>query len=96
MTTSLHTLARRAGTALATGAVALAAQAHPGHGEHDTLGLLATLVHPLQPAQALWALLVSAAVAATVSEVWPRSRRLLGWLLLSAAGAGGLALLARG
>ncbi|HOB94951.1 MAG TPA: hypothetical protein PK306_15650 [Aquabacterium sp.] len=79
---------------LGTALLATAAQAHDGHGDHDALGVLATLAHPLTVQQALTALLL----ACVAGRVLLGGRRgALGYSLVAgaAAAATGLALLAR-
>jgi hypothetical protein len=79
---------------LATTLLAGTAMAHDGHGDHDALGVLATLAHPLTVQQALTVLLL----ACVMARVLLGSRRgALGYGLVAgaAAAATGLALLAR-
>jgi hypothetical protein len=98
-----HTLAERTAvtaTAIATAALAAsgAAQAHPGHGDHDALGLLATLAHPLTLQQLPAVALAGAAVVvagALLARAWPATRRPLALLLVAGATTAGLAVLAR-
>ena len=95
--TTPRALLRRAAATLAGLGLATAASAHPGHGDHDSLGLLATLIHPLEMHHLLWALLVAAVVGrAMVTEARSaRSPLALGLLATAALAAGGLALLGR-
>ncbi len=71
-----------------------AARAHDGHGDHDALGVLATLAHPLTVQQALTALLL-ACVAARVLLGSRRGALGYGLIAGAAAAATGWALLAR-
>jgi len=97
-TTLARRLATRASAAAALAACSLA-QAHPGHGEHDSLGLLATLLHPLTlqqlPALAL-AVVVVLAAGARLARSAPAARRPLALLLVAGATLAGLAMLGRG
>lgn len=88
---------RNAGLALLATATTTAALAHAGHGDHDSLGVLATLAHPLELRQLLTLVLL----ACVLGRLWTADRRsarsplALALVAGAAAAATGLALLAR-
>ncbi len=96
--TCFPTTARRV---LAAGLALLsttAARAHDGHGSHDSLGVLATLAHPLDLRELLTLLLLVCVAGRvfTLGAFRARSPLALALVAGAAVSATGLAVLARG